>query len=85
MFTADLLERAVKTFIQAALVTFTGLMTVPGDVTDVGAWKAAGLAALAGALSAGVSAVMSLLSKPVGDKDSASLLKPVTPQDHPVV
>lgn len=74
MFTADLLERAVKTFGQAAVVAFAGLMTVPASVTDVGAWKAGGLAALAGAVSAGLSAVTSLLSRPVGEKGTASLV-----------
>lgn len=76
MFTADLLERASKTFVQMFVVTFGGLMAVPADVTDVGAWKAAGLAALGGAIAAAVSAVMSLLSKSVGDTDSASLVAP---------
>lgn len=75
MFTADLLERAAKTFIQAFIVTFAGLLVAPANVTDVGAWKAAGLAALGGAVTAGVSAVTSLVSKGVGDTDSASLVR----------
>lgn len=75
MFTADLLERALKSFVQAFVVTFVGLLAVPANVTDVGAWKAAGLAAAGGALTAGVSAVTSLLSRPVGDNDSASLVR----------
>ena len=75
MFTADLLERALKTFVQVFVVTFAGLLVAPANVTDVGAWKAVVVAAAGGAVTAGVSAVTSLLSKRVGDQDSASLVR----------
>lgn len=74
MFTADLLERAVKTWVQTFLTVFLGALVVPAQVFSVGAWKAAALGALAGAVSAAFSAVMSVLSKPVGNKSSASLV-----------
>lgn len=67
IFTKDLLERAAKTFVQA----FAAALVVPAlaDFWTVSAWKAA----IIGAVSAGVSAVSSLLSKPVGpNKGDAS-------------
>jgi apolipoprotein N-acyltransferase len=80
MFTADLFERAVKTWLQTFLTVFLGALVVPANVFSVTNWKAAALGALAGAVAAAFSAVMSLLSKPVGDKTTASLIKPgVTP------
>jgi hypothetical protein len=79
MFTADLLERAVKTFLQTFATVFLGALVVPANVADVGAWKAAGLAALAGAVSAAFSAAMSAVSKPVGNKNSASIVATATP------
>ena len=70
-FTQDLLERASRTFVQAALASF--LLGVSGTV-DFGsssAWKVAGLSALA----AGISAVTSLLSKDLGSSpDDGSAL-----------
>ena len=73
MFAKDLIERVVKTFVQAFAVTFAGALVVPADVTDVGALKAAVVAAGAGAFTAALSAVSSLLSRGVGpDKGSAS-------------
>jgi len=77
MFTADLLERAVKTFFQTFLTVFLGALVVPANVFSVTNWKAAALGALAGAVSAAFSAVMSLISKPVGDKQSASIVSTV--------
>lgn len=67
MFTRDLLERAVRTFIQTAVAVF-----VAGWAGDFST-PALRTAALSG-LAAGVSAVMSLLAKPVGDPESASVL-----------
>lgn len=73
-FSRDLIERALKSFVQAFIATFVLTLVVPGDVTDIGAWKAAAVAAAAGAVTAGLSAVSSLLSKNRGpDKGSASL------------
>lgn len=80
MFTADLLERAVKTFVQTFLTVFLGALVVPSSVFSVGGWKAAALGALGGAVSAGFSAAMSLLSKPVGNKGTASIVPDPTVQ-----
>jgi hypothetical protein len=79
MFTADLLERAVKTWLQYFVVTFFGALTVPANVLDLPGWEAAGLAAGGAALAAAASAVTSLLSKPVGDRGSASIIPPQEP------
>lgn len=69
MFTKDLLERAARTFVQAALaVLATDLM----GLTDVDTAKTLGVAAI----SAGLSAVMSLLAMNVGPKGSASVVVP---------
>lgn len=76
MFTADLLERAVKTFIQTFLTVLIGGLIVPGNIADWNGWKTAGLAALAGAFGAALSAAMSVLSKPVGNKETASVVAP---------
>lgn len=66
-FFKDLAERALKTFVEAFAVTFV----MPSSVWNGSAWEAA---ALAGA-AAGISAVVSLLSKQFGSsKDSASVL-----------
>lgn len=60
----DILTRAAKTFIQAALAT---LVIVP-PLTDVEAWGIAGLAAA----NAGVAAVISLLQNVAGEKFGSS-------------
>lgn len=73
-FVADLLERSWKTFLQAFLATFAVAFTAPQNVLDVNAWRAAGVAALVASISAAISAVTSMLSKRVGDPDSASLV-----------
>lgn len=65
MFTRDLLERTVRTFIQAALAV---LVTNVAGVTDIDTAKAAGLAALA----AGFSAAIGLLAKSFGNPEDAS-------------
>lgn len=67
MFTLDLLERALKTFVGA----FITALVMPADVFNGSAWKAA---AIAGA-AAGISAVFSLISSQVGTKGTASLVK----------
>lgn len=74
MFTADLLERAVKTFVQTFIATFGLVFIAPSDVTNAGAWKAAGIAAVMAAVTASISAVTSLVSKGIGDKDTASIV-----------
>ena len=81
MFVRDLGERAIKSFVQAFVVTFAGLLAVPADVTDVGAWKAVLVAAAGGAATAGLSALSSVLSRHVGDTQTASLVR--EPQAHP--
>lgn len=68
-FVSDLLERAVKSAAQVALVSFgaSKLNVLSAD------WK------LVGGLAAGgfvLSVLTSLASLPIGDKTSASLLKP---------
>ena len=70
MFTKDLIERAVKTFAQAALASFAA--GVAGlDYGSSAAWKVVGIAAV----SAGISALTSLLSKGIGpDKNSPSIV-----------
>ena len=67
-FLTDLAERALKTFVQG----FIGaLVLVPGaNLFDGGVLRAAGVAGFMAALSV----VSSILSSPVGDKDSAALL-----------
>lgn len=71
VFIKDLLERAVKTFVQV----FAATLIIPvADVYNLAAWKGAVVAAGAAALSA----VSSLISKSVGDKDTASLVPEVT-------
>ena len=70
-FTADLLERCFRTFIQAALASFTLAITGTVDFGSKEVWKVIGLSAIA----AGISAVTSLLSKNIGmDKNSGSAL-----------
>ena len=73
-FIADLLERSWKTFIQAFIATFGLVFVAPTNVTDLNAWKAAAVAALVAAVSAAISAVTSMLSRRVGDPNSASLV-----------
>lgn len=75
-FFTDLLDRAVRTFCQAFLATFSVAFIAPQNTFDITAWKAAGAAALVGSVSAAISAVMSMLAKRVGDPNSASLTQP---------
>lgn len=68
MFTKDLLERVARTFVQAFAATW---LAGAVNLADVNAVKAAGIAGL----SAGVAAVMGLLTKPLGpNDDTASVL-----------
>ena len=70
-FYQDLIERAVKTFAQAAL---SGFVVAASGIVDFGSGEAWKLAAFAG-LAAGLSALSSLGSKPMGkNTDSASLV-----------
>ncbi|MFM7062633.1 MAG: holin [Actinomycetes bacterium] len=66
-FQKDLLERVLRTFVQAALAV---VVTDLAGVTSVDGAKAL----LVAAVAAGVSAVVGLLSKNVGDPDSASAI-----------
>jgi hypothetical protein len=66
-FTKDLVERAIRTFLQAALAV---LATDLANITSVDAAKTLGVAAVA----AGMSAVMSLIARDVGPSDSASVI-----------
>ena len=70
-FYQDLIERAVKTFAQAAL---SGFVVAASGIVDFGSGEAWKLAAFAG-IAAGLSALSSLASKPMGENaDSASLM-----------
>lgn len=65
MFTKDLIERAVRTFIQAALAVVAANLA---GVTSLDTAKGVGIAAA----SAGISAVMSLIAKNWGEPTDAS-------------
>ena len=66
-FQKDLLERVLRTFVQAALAV---VVTDLAGVTSVDGAKALVVAAVA----AGVSACIGLVSKNLGDPDSASAI-----------
>lgn len=66
-FQKDLLERVLRTFVQAALAV---VVTDLAGVTSVDGAKALVVAAVA----AGVSACIGLVSKNLGDSDSASAI-----------
>jgi hypothetical protein len=81
MFTADLFERVVRTFIVTFVSTFGLVFAAPTDVTNAGAWKAAGIAAVLAACSAGGSAVLALITKQFGpSKATASMVPQAAPQ-----
>ncbi len=68
MFTKDLLERVVRTFVVAFLVPVAAGLT---SVTDVGTAKAL---AWAGAIAGGT-AVLAVLTKAWGSPDTASVFE----------
>ena len=77
-FYADLGERALRTFVQAALGVIAADLA---GVTSLDAAKGVAIAAIA----AGLSAVMSLVSRNVGPEDSASVVVPdAVPVEAPV-
>jgi len=65
-FQRDLLERAARTFIQAAIAVFAVEVSNPDVSLD--SLQAAAIAAV----SAGLSALMALAGKTVGDPDTGS-------------
>lgn len=68
-FVQDLVERSVRTFVQTVLgVAAAGV----AGVVDIDGAKAL----LISSVAAGLSAVMSLLSRSVGDPQSGSVLPP---------
>jgi hypothetical protein len=69
-FQKDLLERAVRTFIQAALAVFAIELANPDVSLD-----SLQAAAIAG-VSAGISALMAWLGRFVGDPDTGSWQEP---------
>lgn len=69
-FQKDLLERAVRTFIQAALAVFAVELANPDVSLD-----SLQAAAIAG-VSAGISALMAWLGRFVGDPDTGSWQEP---------
>jgi hypothetical protein len=68
-FYADLAERAVRTFVQAALGVIAADLT---GITSLDTAKGLVIAAVA----AGISAVMSLVARGIGPVDSASVVVP---------
>ena len=66
-FQKDLAERVLRTFVQAALAV---VVTDLAGVTSVDGAKTLGVAAIA----AGLSAVVGLVSKNIGDPQSASAI-----------
>lgn len=67
LFTRDALERVVRTFIASAVaVVVTGL----AGVTDLDGLKGLAVAGLA----AGASAVLALLTRSIGDPETASVI-----------
>jgi len=70
-FYQDLVERVIRTFAVAALISFAAAVTGIVDFGSGAEWKAAAVAAA----MAGGTAVLGLLSKGVGsNKESASIL-----------
>ena len=67
-FQKDLAERVLRTFVQAALAV---VVTDLAGVTSVDGAKTLGVAAIA----AGLSAVIGLVSKNLGDPESASAIQ----------
>jgi len=74
MFGRDTIERAAKTFVQTFLGTLAVSLTVPSDLGNLNAWKSMGLAAIVASVSAGLSALSSLMSRRVGTPNMASIL-----------
>ena len=68
-FYADLTERMVRTFLQSALAV---VALDIANVTSLDSAKALGISAVA----AGVAGVMGLITRPIGDPNSASTLEP---------
>lgn len=79
MFSKQLLERAVKTFLQAFFATLAATFMIPSDFSNISNWKAAGIAALVASVSAGLSAVSSFLSRPWAEPGTASMVSTVIP------
>lgn len=76
-FWLDLLERAARTFIQA----FAAALGASELSAGWSVWSSAGVAGLAAAAAA----VMAVLTKPIGDTTSASVLPaPVVVASEPV-
>lgn len=75
-FALDLLERTIRTFVQAFL---GALLAAPVFNVDIPALKAAALAGLA----AVAAVVMGLMSEPVGARATASVIPEPGPGDYP--
>lgn len=73
----DIAERMVRTFIQA-----TGAALATGaaglEVTSLSSWQALAV----GGVSAGLSAVMGLITAGFGDRSTASMVRAVDGADH---
>lgn len=73
----DIAERMVRTFIQA-----TGAALATGaaglEVTSLSSWQALAV----GGVSAGLSAVMGLITARFGDRSTASMVRAVDGADH---
>ncbi len=73
----DIAERMVRTFIQATCATLaTGAAGL--EVTSLSSWQALAV----GGVSAGLSAVMGLITAGFGDRSTASMVRAVDGADH---
>ena len=73
----DIAERMVRTFIQATCAALaTGAAGL--EVTSLSSWQALAV----GGVSAGLSAVMGLITAGFGDRPTASMVRSVDGADH---
>jgi len=82
MFTADLLERAARTalvtFLGTLLVTFTASIS-HGITFSAAWWEQIAIAAVTAGISSAGTAVLALLTKPVGPSNQTASMLPQGP------